>query len=868
MVKTGITNGKFYMITPYNPIFVAEVKGIYGARFGDIDTDGITIRKVWTVPVDSQADAEKILEKNFPGDFMAMKATKIQKVAMTPDEAYKLLMESDEAVEQALLMVYSGQTGEEQIMEGTLDQNSIGFNKPDSGYGSFLARQVIGKIALTPGQLEAARRMLAKYKRQLVGLTALSLSQSDQDKAKELNAQAKPIEEKNSYIVAYTGNRTTPTVTKQGPFTPTEANAKWSSYKQPDSGVFKLEAIKNDVKVTEWIRPARFTANLSNDKLIALKSNYEDKDLVKGFRGATWDAQDKVWKLPLNQESVNTLMQYESNIAPEVIESIEGKKNVIRNLREIAKQDDSKISHPAGSKLRDFQRTGVKFLTTAKRAILGDDMGLGKSLQAMVAAEELGSENVLIIVPNSLKRNWYKEYLKWNIRPENEVTLISGDKDKREDEIKNFKKGVMIINYDHLRPDRPNHIDELLKKKWDTVIVDEAHKIKHRESQQTQGVQQICHKADKACYLLTGTPPGEVHFIWNLLHAIKPEEYPSYWKFVRDNTEVWKERVSFDKEVTKISGIPKNAKQFREDILDPAMIRRLKTDKLPDLPEKQYREVWVDMEPSQAKIYKQMVDTMAAEVENGKEVTTAVLLAQLNRLRQIAVSPDIMMPDIGDIDNALKRSNKIKAMMDIIEGTSGKVVIFSQYERAVSLACQAFDKASPPIKYVRYTGKEGEKARNEAVEKFMNDPSVKVMIMTTAAGGLGLTLTVAHDAIFLDKMWNPEDNVQAEDRIHRIGQTADHVTIHEILSENTLDEWVENILNTKTAIDASVMDIINKYHDSRKVAQTLKSIAYGKTNSGPEFTMDTVKKMKVGRPKTSVKTQIYNSPHEGITTNQ
>jgi SNF2 family DNA or RNA helicase len=221
-----------------------------------------------------------------------------------------------------------------------------------------------------------------------------------------------------------------------------------------------------------------------------------------------------------------------------------------------------------------------------------------------------------------------------------------------------------------------------------------------------------------------------------------------------------------------------------------------------------------------------------------------------------------MTPKIEDLDKALKRSSKMKAMMDILEGTAGKVVVFSQYERAVSLACRAFEKANPPIEYVRYTGEENEKARNLALEKFSKDPDVKVMIMTTSAGGLGLTLTEAPDAIFLDKMWNPEDNVQAEDRIHRMGQLSDNIVIHEILAEDTLDEWVENILNTKTSIDASVMDMMNKYHGSELI-QVLKGVSAGKGVPTNLHTLNTVNHMKV-KPQLNLPKNPHKQTYEGI----
>ena len=862
MIRYGVANGLFYISSPYNPNFISSIKGIPGARFGEIRLeDGSVLSKVWTVPEFQKKSAMETLLLHYPGEMARKTADTELRTARTPEEARDLLANSDDAVEKALLMLYENQEDDEKAVKDTVHVNGMGFNKPDSGYGSFLAQQVQGGKHLTAGQTEAARGMLYKYKGQLVGL----MGNVPVNVKKVVPPPAQ--NDKNCTIIAQIGTRQDYKETKFENLTAEEAKQKWTKLKDTPSTI-KLIGFKDEIQTGEWTRPARFTARLDENKeAIIVDSQFEDKDNIKAIPGATWDSFRRKWKLPLTRTSITRLQKWDSDISIDVMEAVANKEKEVEDLQELAESNSVTINHPAGSKLRDFQRAGVSFLKKVPRAILGDDMGLGKSLEAMVATSEIGSKKILVIVPNSLKRNWYKEYLKWEILPEEKLTLITGDRDKRKALIENYKDGAMIINYDHCRvsPDensRETNLKDLLKIDWDTVIVDEAHKIKHRESLQTQGVQSICHKAKKNCILLTGTPPGEVDFMWPLLNALQPEKYPSFWKFVNAHAHVYKETINRSgKEVTKIEGRPLHPLEYRKEILDPIMIRRLKSDKLKDLPPKQYREVWVELEPEQRKIYNQMVDQGVAEL-GAEKVSTMNIITLLNRLRQIAVSPDIMTPKIEDLDKALKRSSKMKAMMDILEGTAGKVVVFSQYERAVSLACRAFEKASPPIEYVRYTGEENEKARNLALEKFSKDPDVKVMIMTTSAGGLGLTLTEAPDAIFLDKMWNPEDNVQAEDRIHRMGQLSDNIVIHEILAENTLDEWVENILNTKTSIDASVMDMMNKYHGSELI-QVLKGVSAGKGVPTNLHTLNTVNHMKV-KPQLNLPKNPHKQTYEGI----
>lgn len=803
---------------------------IPGAKFGDIDTGEAIITKVWTVPVTQEQKVHDLLEEYYPVEMALYRAPKINKASTTPAEARKLIQDSDDAVKSALIKLYGYQTEEEKLAQSTHEENAMGFNKPDSSYGSYLAKLILSGIELTPGQLNKAREILLKYSKQLVGIEGLVIS--DDEKAK-IAESAKVISHgKNCKLEVWSGFREDASHSTIDNLTKEDMRSKWSSLIK-DQMTIKVEAYENHDKLAEWIKPYRMVADLSADKShIDITSKFEDKDLVKSMPGATWDMNIKKWKLPLTRGSVSKLQGYDSQISNEIYDAIINKEKETSEMQDIAHSKDIRISHPLANKLRDYQRTGVAFLTKSPKAILGDDMGLGKTITAMIASDELGCKKTLVIAPNTLKRNWAKEYEKWGILPEEKITVVAGDSSTRKQLISDFNTGALIINYDNVRPSesRDTNLDDLLKKEWDAVIIDEAHKIKHYNSQQTIGVKQLAHSAKKACYVLTGTPPGEIDFIWNLLNAIRPDLYPDRWKFIREYGSVIKELIPTKKglqEVTKINPRPTSPKRFKEEVLDPLMIRRLKSDKLPELPEKQYREVWVDMEPAQAKIYEDMLKQEFAQLSEEKSISAMTVLSKLNRLRQIAVSPDIMGEEITDIDRAIKRSNKIQAMLDIINGIDGKVIVFSQYERAISLACAALDKEK--ISYVRYTGKENEKVRDQSVDRFMNNPDTKVMLMTTAAGGVGLTLTAAADAIFLDKMWNPEDNNQAEDRIHRLGQASRHVTIHELLSENTLDTWVEQILKSKTSVDAAVMDIVNKYHDSLAIAKQLSMVSHKET---------------------------------------
>ena len=200
------------------------------------------------------------------------------------------------------------------------------------------------------------------------------------------------------------------------------------------------------------------------DNKLALKCAYEEKELAKSVPGWKWNRQMKVWEYPIEKETVDQLVSTFPNlkVAPDVKEHI---KRIERNrikLLELKEIEDVDINVPFADKLRNYQRVGANFLKTAGRCILADDMGTGKTLQAITACEELGAERVLVICPNSLKWNWHDEVNKWT---DSKAVVVDGARAKREKAIKEFDGKYLIINYEAVRLH-----EELQKDKWDVLL--------------------------------------------------------------------------------------------------------------------------------------------------------------------------------------------------------------------------------------------------------------------------------------------------------------------------------------------------------------------------------------------------------------
>jgi SNF2 family DNA or RNA helicase len=541
------------------------------------------------------------------------------------------------------------------------------------------------------------------------------------------------------------------------------------------------------------------TLNVLEGKL-ALSCKYEERDMAKNVPGYRWDKELKVWSYPVDFQTIMDIKAQfpDLHISTQVRLVIERVLAKRRELVSIKDANDADINVSYASLLRDYQRVGVRFLSRAKRAILGDDMGTGKTIQAITTCEAQGFNRVLVVCPSGVKRVWKAEIKKWT---NSDCTLVEGCASKRHEQITSFAGKYLITNYEALVSKQTDE-DGATKIKlnpdlaaitWDTVIFDEAHRLKNRKAQRTQAAADL---KTKDVYMLSGTPmlnrPDE---LWSLLNILYPTKFTSYWRFV--DRYCAKENNDYGVEIKESDD---DQKQQLRELLAPVMIRRMKRDVLTELPEKVYQTIPVALVGKQKRIYDQMERAAFAQI-GSKTVTAPVVIAQITRLRQIAISPELLGEDCKD-------SSKLDTLVDFLEDqvSSHKVVVFSQFEQAIQLAGKRLTEAG--IKWVAVTGKVSQADRDEATRKLQEDPETRVMLATIEAGGLGLTWTAADIAVFLDKHWTPKINEQAEDRLHRMGQ-RNSVTIVSLFAEDTVEERIEDILSGKARQFAEIIDGAN-----------------------------------------------------------
>lgn len=337
--------------------------------------------------------------------------------------------------------------------------------------------------------------------------------------------------------------------------------------------------------------------------------------------------------------------------------------------------------------------------------------------------------------------------------------------------------------------------------KWLHIIADECHAMQTRTSQQTTAIKQLSAIFKTA---MSGTPvTTQPQKFWSVLNWLYPKDFSSYWKFFGKHVEYEVKLIDGGRrKYYDIQG-PKNVDLLHEKI-DKFYVRHLKKAKCcehhpqgvqPFLPDKYYDVVHVELGPKQRKLYNDMKKDMLAWVgpNDDKPIAAPMAIAKLTRLQQFSDA-------YADVDAAgnvklIDPSAKLDAVMERLEATDQKVVIFSQYSQMIKLLTARLLKAK--IKYVTLTGETPQALRGNLIKDFQ-DGDAQVFAGTIGAGGIGISLTAASTVWFLDRSYSPAYNWQAEDRCWRIGQT-NAVQIVDFIAKQTIDQGKHTQIELKAS---------------------------------------------------------------------
>lgn len=434
--------------------------------------------------------------------------------------------------------------------------------------------------------------------------------------------------------------------------------------------------------------------------------------------------------------------------------------------------------------LRPYQNEGVEFLSNSKRAILADEPGLGKTLQTIMALESLPQGPTLILAPKMALGVWEEEIRKWT----GKISMIyDGNPKERKALWKAFQEDdlqFLITNYAKLKELRT------LKPTWTSIVCDEIH-LAGLQNHRTQTYENLRQLSSAHLFLLTGTPVNHgPQDLFAPLSLVEPDKYKSYWQYVNKYCIVIQDRFG-----KSIEGRPKDVMKFKQ-MLKPYFIHRKKKDHLHELPDKIRQPLPLTMTKDQAKIYNDIAEHMMAEFGDDILVTPSRLTQDL-RLRQCLVSPRLLG---FDVDGAALES--LPELVDAEFQSGNPVIIFTPFREAVThivdkLTAVHGKSKKPTTNYVGII-QGGMKATDlqQVVHQFQTCKDVRKVLICTIKTAAAFTATAAKVAFFMGYEWNPNDNIQAEDRIHRIGQ-KDAVRVQYLLHKNTIDEYVKEVLNDK-----------------------------------------------------------------------
>ena len=597
------------------------------------------------------------------------------------------------------------------------------------------------------------------------------------------------------------------------------------------------------------------TASLDpSGKHIRLDVEWRYKELCKSIPGSSWSASDQVWRIPLSWSSCLALRstfrddliinedltgwantQLTSRIAP---------ANELRDLEEFA--------DPKNEDLFPHQRAGVKFLATAKRALLADEPGLGKTAQAIRALKELKEQGedsfpALIVCPNTLKKNWAREFARWY--PEVTTQVIKGTTTQRKKQF-DTPADVYIINWESLRThsrlapygsialarcsacgghdERVSlnrcevHERELNQINFKSVVADEIHRSKDPKSKQTRALWSATGDA-KIRFALTGTPiANNVVDMWSILHWLSPEDWSSKTKWIDRMIDTMMNAFGG----MMVIGVKPHMEEEFQKTISHHMRRMLKARVLPWLPDVVNERRDIEMSTKQKKAYEQMRDHMIAELESGEALSAPSVLTQTIRLLQFASSyADMVVNETTGEPSAVlsEPSCKVDSLMDDIKnGDFGddSVAVCAVSRQLIELLSKALTKAD--IQHGLITGAQDEDERQQAIDDFQSG-RIKWILFTAQAGGVGVTLTAARRLIMLQRPWSLVDHKQAMDRVHRIGsEIHDSVIITDYVTEGTIEERVLQVLETKADNFEQIV------HDKAKLLDLLKQDKSGK----------------------------------------
>ncbi len=435
--------------------------------------------------------------------------------------------------------------------------------------------------------------------------------------------------------------------------------------------------------------------------------------------------------------------------------------------------------------------------------LLADEPGLGKTAQALLAAQAADAYPLLCVVPNVVKTNWAREVKMWT--PQRSVTVIQGDGAN----VDGFAD-VVVVNYEVL--DR--HVDWIGNHGFRGMVVDEAHYIKNKKSQRSQHVLEISERIRRRMsrpllMALTGTPLindiEDFRTIWQFLGWIEERRPGNALMAALEDTDLTPASHGF-------------YPLARQAVIDLGIVRRRKVEVAADIPARRVADLPVELEgpvgrsiqDAEARLAKRLVSRYEAALEHRRAgaAVEGIDHALVRRVaeREIAEASESKTDD--NVFTMVRKIGQAKAELAAdyaaqLAHSAGKVVFFAKHLDVMDTAEEVFAKRGLRTTTIR--GDQTSKARTEAIDAFVNDPDVAVIVCSLTAAGVGINLQVSSNVVLAELSWTDAEQTQAIDRVHRIGQT-EPVTAWRIIAAQTIDARIAELVDSKAGLAARALD--------------------------------------------------------------
>ena len=436
--------------------------------------------------------------------------------------------------------------------------------------------------------------------------------------------------------------------------------------------------------------------------------------------------------------------------------------------------------------------------------LLADEPGLGKTAQALLAAQIANAYPLLAVVPNVVKTNWAREAELWT--PGRSVSVIHGDGDT----IDGFAD-IVVVNYEVL--DR--HVDWIGDHGFRGMVVDEAHYIKNKKSQRSQHVIEVSERirrrsARPLLMALTGTPLindiDDFRAIWQFLGWIEERKPGNDLMAALEDTNLTPADHAF-------------YPGARQAVIDLGIVRRRKVDVAADIPARRVADLPVELEgavgrsiaEAERQLAQRLVGRYRAALEHRRagSVVEGIDHELVRRVAEREVAEGSGENTSGDnVFTMVRKIGQAKTELAAdyaaqLARSAGKVVFFAKHLDVMDAAEAVFGKRD--IRYTSIRGNQTGKVRQAAIDAFVNDPDVKIIVCSLTAAGVGINLQVASNVVLAELSWTNAEQTQAIDRVHRIGQT-EPVTAWRIIAAQTIDAKIAELIDQKAGLAARALD--------------------------------------------------------------